>query len=75
MDEYLHLTLFRSSHSQIFFKIKRFQKFCNIHRKTPVLESLFNKFADLKFSNLIKKKLKHRYVLVNIEKFLGTTFL
>ena len=34
--------------------------FCNIHRKTPLLESLFNKF--------IKKRLQHRYFLVNIAK-------
>ena len=31
-------------------------KFCNIHRETPVLESLFNKVAGLKTCNLIKKE-------------------
>ena len=30
-----------------------------MHRKAPVLESLFNKFAGLKTSNIIKKGLQH----------------
>ena len=37
-----------------------------VTRKTPVLESLFNKVAVLQAS---------RYFLVNIEKFLRTNFL
>ena len=32
---------------------KRFQKFLNIQRQTPMLESLFHKTADLKGPNLI----------------------
>ena len=32
-----------------------FYKFCNIHRKTPVLESLFNKFAGLRPATLFKR--------------------
>ena len=39
-----------------------------------MLESLFNKVADLKTRNLIKKRLGHRYFPGNIEKFLRTTF-
>ena len=39
----------RSSHSQVFLK------FCNIHRKAPVLESLFNKVEGLRACNFIKK--------------------
>ena len=31
-------------------------KFCNIHRKAPVLESLFNNAAGLKGCNFIEKK-------------------
>ena len=34
------------------------QKFRNIHRKTPVLESLFSKVAGLEVSHLIKKRLQ-----------------
>ena len=32
-------------------------KFCNIHRKIPVLESLFNKIPGLQACNLFKKTL------------------
>ena len=32
---------------EAFCKKGCFQKFCNIHRKTPVLESIFNKVAAL----------------------------
>ena len=39
-----------------------------------MLESLFNKVADLKARNFIKKRLEHRYFPVNIEKFLRTIF-
>ena len=35
--------------------------FCNIHRETAVLESLFNKDAGLKTCNFIKKKLLHMF--------------
>ena len=37
--------------------------------KKPVLESLFNKVADLKAS-IIKKRLEHRCFPVNVAKFL-----
>ena len=52
-----------------------FLKFCNIHRKSPPLESLFKKVADLTTSNLIKKRLEHRYFPVDNEKFLRAAFL
>ena len=47
---------------------------------SPVLESLFNNAADLKACNLktcnfIDNSLQHRRFLVNIEKFLITSFL
>ena len=45
------------------------QKFRNIHRKTLVLESLFDKETFV-----IKKKLQHRCFPVNITKFLRTPF-
>ena len=38
----------RSSCWQMFFKIGVLKKIRNIRKKTPVLESLFNKVADLK---------------------------
>ena len=42
----------------MFFKIGILKNFCNIHRKTPELESLFDKVAVLKISNFIKKRLQ-----------------
>ena len=51
-------------------------KFCNIHRKPPVLKSLleqgWNKVKDCKACNFIKKRLQHRCFPVNIAKFLVT---
>ena len=46
----------------------------NIHRKTPVLDSLFNKVAGLQISNFIKKWLQHRCFPVNVANFLRTVF-
>ena len=46
----------------------------NIHRKTFVLESLFNKVTGLMACNLIKKRLQHRCFSVSIAKFLRTHF-
>ena len=39
-----------------------------------MLESLFNKVADPKFYNFIKKRLQHRCFPVNIAKFLKTPY-
>ena len=49
-------------------------KFRNIHKKTPVLESLLNNVAGLKFSNFFEKSLHHRYFPVNIAKFYDNLF-
>ena len=54
------------------FKMDVFKKFSNIHRKTPVLESLFNKVAGLKVCNFIKKRLQGRCFPVNVGKFFMT---
>ena len=42
----------------------------NIHKKTVMLESLFNKAAGLKVWNFVLKRLQHRYFPVNTAKFL-----
>ena len=47
----------------------------NVHRKTAVLESLFNKVGTLEARNFIKKKLQHRCFSVKLSKFLKTLFL
>ena len=43
-------------------------KILQFHRKTPVLESLFDKVAGPQSCNFIKKRLQHRFFLVNIKK-------
>ena len=50
-------------------------KVCNIHRKTPVLESLFSKVASLEAYKFIKKRLQHRCFPVNIANFLRKFYL
>ena len=56
----------RSSHHRCFIQKSCSKKFRNIHRKTPVLESVFNK-ALCK-----NKRLRHRSFPVNNVKFLRT---
>ena len=53
---------------------RSYQKFRNIQRKAPVLESLFNKVVGLRLVTLLKKRLQHRCFPVKIAKFLRTTF-
>ena len=69
-----YITTIKSSRSQMFFEIGVL-KVCNIHRKTPVLESLFSKVASLEACNFIKKRLQHRCFPVNIAKFLRKFYL
>ena len=59
----------------MFFKIRFLKKFRNIHKKTPVSVSLFNKVASLQTYNFIKKRLQHGCFPVNIAKFLRRAFL
>ena len=44
-------------------------KFCKFRRKTPMLESLFDKVAGLYTCNLIKKRFQHRSFPVNLQNF------
>ena len=54
--------------------VRRFSsKFHKIHRRTPVLESLFNKVAGLKACNFIKNRLQHGCV-VKFANLLRTSF-
>ena len=59
---------------EVFCKHRCSQKFLKIHRKTPVLESLFNKASGLWPAILFKKRLQHRCFPVNFVKFLRTSF-
>ena len=47
---------------------KVFLKFRNVLRKTPVLESFFNKVAGLQTYNFIKKRLQNRCFPVTFAK-------
>ena len=49
--------------------------FRNVHRKTSVLDSLFNEFTGLKSCNFIKKRLQYMCFPVNIAKFLRAASL
>ena len=49
-------------------------KFRNVHRKAPVLESLFNKHAGLKTCNFFKKRLKHVFSCKICDIFKNTFF-
>ena len=71
------VTILRSSHQRRSIKKTVLNlKICNIHhKKTPVLESLFNKAAERKACSMIKKRLKHRCFPGNIAKSLRTSVL
>ena len=55
-----HENLRRTSHLRYFVKKGVLKIFANFHRKTPVLESPFNKVADLQVCNFIKRRLQHK---------------
>ena len=57
------------------YDITGYQKFCKIHRKTPVPEPHFLEKAGPRPATLFKKRLWHRYFPVNFAKFLRTAFL
>ena len=59
----------------VFCEKKSFEIFCKFHKITPVLESLFNKVADLKACKFIKNRLQHRCFPVKFAKFLRTPIL
>ena len=69
-----YITTIRTSSSQMFFETDVL-KVCNIHRKTPVLVSLFGKIASLEVFKFIKKRLQHRCLPANIANFLRQFYL
>ena len=60
---------------EVFYKNAALKNFAISHRKTPVLESPFNKVADLQACNIIKKRLQYRCFPVNIGKSLRAAIL
>ena len=51
------------------------KKFCKFHRKTPLMQSLFNKVVGLTVCDFINKRPQHRCFLVKFAKFLRTLIL
>ena len=66
--------LLRSSHHGCSIKKTVLKKSGNIHWKTPVLESLFNKAAGLQSCNFIKKRLQQMCFPKNICKIFKNVF-
>ena len=60
---------------KVFYKKADLKIFAISHRKTPVLEFLFNKVADLQAFNVIKKRLQNGCFPVNIAKSLRAAIL
>ena len=71
---YVGACLNKSSHWRCSVKKGVLRNFSNIHRKTPVPETFFNKVAGLTPVTLFKKRLWHRCFPVNFPKFLGTPY-
>ena len=69
------MSQFQKQPSEVFYRKSCSKKFRNIHRKTPVLESPFDRLAGFKTCNFLKKRLLHRCFPVNIAKFLITLIL
>ena len=63
-----------SSRPEVFCEKRCSWKFHKIYRKTPVLESIFNKVTDLRLAALFKKRLWHRCFPANFVKFSRTPF-
>ena len=51
------------------------EKVRKFHKKTPVLDSAFNKVAGFWTCKFIKKKLQHKFFPANFSKFLRTPIL
>ena len=73
----LHLILSRNSTEVAVRRssLKKAFKILHFYWKIPVLRSFFDKVANLKACNFIKKRLQHRCFPVNIAKCLRTTFI
>ena len=59
---------------EVFHKKSCSEKFCNIHKKTIVLKSLFNKVADLQPCNFTEKRFQHRCFPVHANGCFGLIF-
>ena len=66
---------FQRQPPEVFHKESYSQTFCDIHRKTLVQGSFFNKVEGHQACNLTKKRLQHKYFLANIMKFIRRPIL
>ena len=73
--KHLRSYLYTEAPNEGVLKNKLFLNLRKIHRKTPVLKSLFNKVTDLMACNFIKMRLQHRCFPVKFAKFLRTLIL
>ena len=67
-------TMLRDSHQKVSHEKIFPWKFWNIHRKTPMLKSLFNKVTVLRACDFIKKSLQHRCFPVILQNLWGHLF-
>ena len=72
-SSWMSLPIMQKQQPEVFCNKRVFLKFRKFHRKTLVLESLLNKVT--KDYNFIKKRLQHRYFLVEFVNFLRPTIL
>ena len=66
---YVNMSIKKNNRFQMFLKGSVLKNFRNILKKTPLLESLFNKFVSLQDCNFIQNRLQHRCFPVNVPKF------
>ena len=76
----MHHKLKKMSHFQkqppeVFYRKGYSEKFRDIYKKTPALESPFNRLAGFKTCNFFKKRNQRRGFPVNVIKFLRTLIL
>ena len=69
------MSQFKKQPPEVFYRKSCSEEFCNIRRKTSVLESLFDSLAGFKTCNFLKKRLQQKCFPVNIAKFLKTLIL
>ena len=67
--------LLKSGHQKCSIKKPVLKNFRNIHRKTPLIESLFNKVTYLQTCNFIQKGRQRKCLPANIAKFLRASIL
>ena len=73
LNRLLLLLVWKTSQRRCSVK-KRPWKSCQFHRKIPVLESLFIKFAGLKAWSPLKKRLQHMFFSTEICKIFESTY-